>query len=113
MIEMQKLSPKFEAVNPDIKVNRVVLDDATLRSRVTTAISTKGGQFDVMTIGMYEASIWGKPNWFQALKFNADYKVDYILPAMRDGKLEMVEKLGVYTVVHTSADDTPLIASFD
>ncbi len=85
MIEMQKLSPKFEEANPDIKVNWVVLDEATLRSRVTTDISTKGGQFDVMTIGMYEAPIWGKRNWLQPLEFSAEYDVDDILPAMRDG----------------------------
>ena len=31
-----------------------------LRQRVTTDIATKGGQFDVMTIGMHETPISGK-----------------------------------------------------
>jgi sorbitol/mannitol transport system substrate-binding protein len=35
----------------------VTLDKNTLRSRVTTNITTKGGQFYIMTIGMYEAPI--------------------------------------------------------
>jgi hypothetical protein len=53
--------------------------------RVTTDIATKGGQFDVMTIGMYEAPIWGKKGWLQALKTDAAYDVDDLLPAIRNG----------------------------
>ena len=60
MVEMQKLTPEFEKANPGIKLNWVTLEEGVLRQRVTTDISTKGGQFDVMTIGMYEAPIWGK-----------------------------------------------------
>ena len=85
MIEMQKLTPAFEAANPGITVNWVTLDEGTLRSRVTTDITTKGGQFDIMTIGMYEAPIWGERGWLQALDFSEAYDVDDILPAMRNG----------------------------
>ncbi|MFT6022721.1 MAG: sorbitol/mannitol transport system substrate-binding protein [Ascidiaceihabitans sp.] len=85
MIEMQKLTPAFEAANPGITVNWVTLDEGTLRSRVTTDITTKGGQFDVMTIGMYEAPIWGARGWLEELTFDAAYDVDDILPAMRGG----------------------------
>ncbi|MGY8895278.1 MAG: extracellular solute-binding protein, partial [Gammaproteobacteria bacterium] len=59
MIKMQGLTHHFEAANPGVTVNWVTLDEGTLRSRVTTDIATKGGQFDVMTIGMYEAPMWG------------------------------------------------------
>lgn len=85
MIEMQKLTPEFEKANPDIKLNWVTLEEGILRQRVTTDISTKGGQFDVMTIGMYEAPIWGKNGWLVPLEFDASYDVDDILPAMRNG----------------------------
>ncbi|WP_299366901.1 sugar ABC transporter substrate-binding protein [uncultured Tateyamaria sp.] len=85
MIEMQKLTPKFEEANPGITVNWVTLDEGTLRSRVTTDITTKGGQFDIMTIGMYEAPIWGSRGWLEPLDFGADYDVEDILPAMRGG----------------------------
>jgi len=85
MIEMQKLTGHFEDANPGINVNWVTLDEGTLRSRVTTDIATKGGQFDVMTIGMYEAPMWGAKGWLEALDFDADYDVDDILPAMRGG----------------------------
>jgi sorbitol/mannitol transport system substrate-binding protein len=92
MIEMQKLSKNFEQANPDIKLKWVTLEEGVLRQRVTTDIATKGGQFDVMTIGMYEAPIWAKKGWLQELKTDAAYDVDDLLPAMRsalshEGKL--------------------------
>lgn len=85
MIEMQKQTKHFEAANPDIKVKWVTLEEGALRARVTTDIATKGGQFDVMTIGMYETPIWGKKGWLKELKTSAAYDVDDMLPAMRDG----------------------------
>jgi len=85
MIEMQKLTKFFEQANPDIKVKWVTLEEGVLRQRVTTDIATKGGQFDIMTIGMYETPIWGKKGWLQELKPDAGYDVDDLLPAMRQG----------------------------
>ncbi len=85
MIEMQKHTADFEKANPDIKLKWVTLEEGMLRSRVTTDIATKGGQFDVMTIGMYETPIWGKKGWLKELKTDAAYDVDDLLPAMRNG----------------------------
>ena len=85
MIEMQKLGKHFEAANPDIKLKWVTLEEGVLRQRVTTDIATKGGQFDVMTIGIYETPIWGKKGWLQEVKTDAAYDVDDLLPAIRNG----------------------------
>jgi sorbitol/mannitol transport system substrate-binding protein len=85
MIEMQKLSGNFEKANPDIKLKWVTLEEGVLRQRVTTDIATKGGQFDVMTIGMYETPIWGKKGWLQEIKTDAAYDVDDLLPNIRNG----------------------------
>ena len=85
MITMQGLTGHFEKANPGVTVNWVTLDEGTLRQRVTTDIATKGGQFDVMTIGMYEAPMWGAKGWLHSLDFGSDYDVDDILPAMRGG----------------------------
>ena len=63
MIIMQRLSKEFEKANPDIKLEWVVLEENTLRDRVTTDIATKGGSFDILTIGTYETPIWGKKGW--------------------------------------------------
>ncbi|WP_131114480.1 ABC transporter substrate-binding protein [Lichenihabitans psoromatis] len=92
MIEMQKLSPQFEK-DTGIKLNWVVLEENVLRQRVTTDIATKGGSFDVMTIGAYEAPIWGKQGWLVPLDdFGADYDYADIVPQVKsaltvDGKL--------------------------
>lgn len=85
MIEMQKLTPFFEKANPDIKLKWVTLEEGTLRQRVTTDIATKGGQFDVMTIGLYEAPIWSKKGWLTPITTDAAYDVDDLLPAIRNG----------------------------
>ena len=85
MIEMQKLSKTFEQANPSIKLKWVTLEEGQLRSRVTNDIATKGGQFDIMTIGMYETPIWGKKGWLNPIATDAAYDVDDLLPAMRGG----------------------------
>ena len=85
MIEMQKLTKHFEAANPGITVKWVTLEEGVLRQRVTTDIATKGGQFDIMTIGMYETPIWGKKGWLKEIKGDAAYDADDLLPAMRNG----------------------------
>ncbi len=77
MIRMQKLSKTFEAEHPDIKLNWVVLEENVLRQRLTTDIATQGGQFDVLTIGMYEAALWGAKGWLEPMKdLPASYDLD-------------------------------------
>ncbi|OJY32224.1 MAG: sugar ABC transporter substrate-binding protein [Rhodobacterales bacterium 65-51] len=86
MIRMQGLMDDFNTKHPDIKVEWVTLEENVLRQKVTTDIATKGGQFDVMTIGTYEAPIWGKQGWLVPLNdLPADYDVDDLLPAIRGG----------------------------
>ena len=86
MIRMQKLTENFTAENPGIEVEWVTMEENVLRQKVTTDIATRGGQFDVMTIGTYEVPIWAKQNWLVALDdLGADYDVDDLLPAIRGG----------------------------
>ncbi|MEP0233140.1 sugar ABC transporter substrate-binding protein [Roseibium sp.] len=86
MIRMQKLADDFTAQNPDIELEWLTMEENVLRQRVTTDIATKGGQFDVMTIGTYEVPIWGKQGWLVSLNdLPAEYDVDDILPAIRGG----------------------------
>ena len=86
MIRMQKLTDDFTAKNPDIELQWVTLEENVLRERVTTDIATKGGQYDVMTIGTYEVPIWAKQGWLVPLEnLGADYDVDDLLPAIRGG----------------------------
>ena len=93
MVLMQTLTDDFTSKNPDIQLEWVTLEENVLRERVTTDIATKGGQFDVMTIGTYEAPIWAKKGWLVPLDgLGADYDVDDLLPAIRKG-LSMDGKL--------------------
>jgi sorbitol/mannitol transport system substrate-binding protein len=86
MIRMQKLTDDFTKANPDIKLNWVTLEENVLRQKVTTDIATKGGQFDILTIGTYETPIWAKKGWLVPLdKLGADYDADDLLPAIRSG----------------------------
>ncbi len=86
MIRMQKLTDDFTKKNPDIQLEWVTLEENVLRQKVTTDIATKGGQFDIMTIGTYEVPIWAKQGWLLPLdNLGADYDVDDLLPAIRSG----------------------------
>ncbi|MEP0522111.1 MAG: sugar ABC transporter substrate-binding protein [Hyphomicrobiales bacterium] len=85
MIRMQGYTDKFTE-ETGIAVEWVTLEENVLRQRVTTDITTKGGQFDIMTIGMYETPIWGANGWLVALDdLSAEYNAADILPAMAGG----------------------------
>ncbi len=86
MIRMQKLAEHFTKAHPDITLNWVTLEENVLRQRITTDIATKGGQYDVLTIGTYEVPIWTKQKWLKPLdKLGANYDVEDLLPSIRSG----------------------------
>ncbi len=85
MIRMQSLSSEFTEAT-GIELEWVILEENILRQRVTQDIATSGGQFDIMTIGMYEAPIWAERGWLVSLDgLPEEYDIDDILPAMRAG----------------------------
>ncbi|MDC0948740.1 sugar ABC transporter substrate-binding protein [Gammaproteobacteria bacterium] len=85
MIRMQGLTADFTAKTGH-EVEWVTLEENVLRQRVTQDVAAKGGQFDIMTIGMYETPIWGAQDWLVSLDdLSESYDVDDILPAMRGG----------------------------
>ncbi|MDG1115939.1 MAG: sugar ABC transporter substrate-binding protein [Flavimaricola sp.] len=85
MIRMQGYTDDFTA-ETGIAVEWVTLEENVLRQRVTTDITTNGGQFDIMTIGMYETPIWGANGWLVPLDdLSAEYNAADILPAMAGG----------------------------
>jgi sorbitol/mannitol transport system substrate-binding protein len=92
MIIMQKLSSEWEKETGN-KLNWVVLEENVLRQRVTTDIATKSGQFDIMTIGGYEAPIWGKAGWLLEVgDLGDDYDYDDLIKPVRAG-LTVEDKL--------------------
>ena len=86
MIRMQGLTEDFTAKNPDITLEWVTLEENVLRQKVTTDVATKGGQFDVMTIGTYEVPIWAKQGWLTSLDdLPAEWDKGDLLPAIAGG----------------------------
>ena len=85
MVVMQELSSKFEQANPDIELRWVVLEENVLRQRTTTDVASQGGQFDVLTIGSYEAPIWARRDWLKPLDLPASYDVNDLLKPIREG----------------------------
>ena len=85
MVIMQGLSNTFEQSHPGIHLRWVVFEENTLRQRLTTDIATDAGQFDVLTIGNYDAPIWAKQGWLSPLDMPASYDVGDLLKPVRDG----------------------------
>lgn len=86
MVVMQELSSQYESEHPDVKLEWVILEENALRQQLTTDIATDGGQYDVMTIGMFEAPLWGARDWLEAFyEVPEDYDLDDVLQSVRDG----------------------------
>jgi sorbitol/mannitol transport system substrate-binding protein len=85
MIVMKKLAPEFERQHPDVRLKWVVLEENVLRQRVTTDVATGAGQFDVVTIGNYEAPIWARQKWLRPITgIPADYEAGDLLEPVRN-----------------------------
>jgi sorbitol/mannitol transport system substrate-binding protein len=86
MIELKKLSSKFEEKNPDISLQWVIVEENILRQRVTTDVSTGSGQFDLVFIGLYETPIFAKRGWLQPIEsLSSEYDVEDVFKSLRDG----------------------------
>ena len=68
MVVMQSLTRDFEAKNPSIRVNYVVLPENDLRQKVTADVAPGAGRFDIVTVGTYEVPFWAKNKWLVSLE---------------------------------------------
>jgi sorbitol/mannitol transport system substrate-binding protein len=96
MKTLEQLKGDFESSHPGITLNLLVLPEDQVRDKVTTDISTGAGQFDLVTIGMYEVPLWAKNNWIDevgpTLQADANYDYNDLFPSIlkglqSDGKL--------------------------
>ena len=86
MLELKKLSAKFEEKNPDIALKWVIVEENILRQRVTTDVSTGSGQFDLVFIGLYETPIFAKRGWLHPLEdLSSEYDLEDVFKPLRDG----------------------------
>ena len=58
MKDLQTLTAENFTKDSGIKVNFTILPENELRDKVTLDVSTRAGQYDVVTIGMYEVANW-------------------------------------------------------
>jgi sorbitol/mannitol transport system substrate-binding protein len=86
MQDIEKLSSNFEKDHPNISVKFVILPENELRDRVTQDIATKGGQYDVVTIGTFEVPQWAKNSWIENLasytQKDSGYDAADLIPAV-------------------------------
>src|SRR5438105_1213311 len=96
MKTLEQLKGDFESSHPGITLNLLVLPENQIRDKVTTDIATNAGQFDLVTIGMYEVPLWAKNKWIDevgtTLQQDANYDFNDLIPSIRagleaDGKL--------------------------
>ncbi len=86
MVRMRELSAHFEKSNPGIKLEWIMLEENALRDRLTKDIIANRAEFDVFTIGMYEAPIWGKKGWLTKIgDLPTEYHLEDIFPAVSSG----------------------------
>ena len=86
MIELKKLSSKFEQKNPDIKLNWVIVEENVLRQKVTLDVSQHSGLYDLVFIGLYDAPIFAKQgNLLPFENLPAEYDLEDVFKSIRDG----------------------------
>ena len=86
MIELKKLSAKFEQKNPDIKLNWVIVEENVLRQKVTLDVSQHSGLYDLVFIGLYDTPIFAKQgNLLPFENLPAEYDLEDVFKSIRDG----------------------------
>ncbi|MCW3813946.1 sugar ABC transporter substrate-binding protein [Micromonospora sp. DR5-3] len=72
MEDLAKVTADNFTKQTGIAVRFTILPENELRDKVTQDVATQGGQYDVATIGAYEAPIWAKNGWLHELSSYAD-----------------------------------------
>jgi len=89
MKTLEQLKGEFESSHSGITLNLLVLPENQIRDKVTTDIATGAGQFDLVTIGMYEVPLWAKNRWIEevgtTLQQDAAYDFNDLIPSVRKG----------------------------
>ena len=85
LLMMKELSHQYLAHHPDIKLEWRVLDESVLRLRLMSDLAVSGGEFDIITIGAYEAMLWAEKGWLHPIKdLKHDYEVSDIISSIKD-----------------------------
>ncbi|MFY1701633.1 ABC transporter substrate-binding protein [Micromonospora sp. WMMA1923] len=77
MEDLAKVTAENFTKDTGITVRFTILPENELRDKVTQDVATQGGQYDVATIGAYEAPIWAQNGWLHELSSYADADAGY------------------------------------
>lgn len=84
LLMMKEMSHLYQAQRPDIKLEWRVLDESVLRQRLMSDLAVSSGEFDIMTIGAYEAKLWAEKGWLYPIKnLKLDYDLADIVPSIK------------------------------
>jgi sorbitol/mannitol transport system substrate-binding protein len=85
--DLARLTPSLFTSKTHITVHYTILDEGTLRELVTSDLTARARQFDVVMIGPYEAPQYGKDGYITDLTpmaaSDASYKLGDIIPSIR------------------------------
>src|SRR4029077_5791044 len=85
--DLARLTPSLFTSKTHIKVNYTKLDEGTLRDVVTSDLTNRARQFDVVMIGPYEAPQYAKDGYISDLASKASsdsaYRLGDIIPSIR------------------------------
>jgi len=85
--DLARLTPSLFTSKSHIRVNYTILDEGTLRELVTSDLTGRSRQFDVVMIGPYEAPQYAKDGYIRDLTSMASsdtgYELGDIIPSIR------------------------------
>jgi len=85
--DLARLSPSLFTSKSHIKVNYTILDEGTLRELITSDLTSREGQFDVVMIGPYEAPQYAQDGYIADLTSMASsdraYELGDVVPSIR------------------------------
>lgn len=86
MKDIEQMKDEF-VKSSGITPHFTILPENELRDKVAQDVSTKAGQYDVVTIGAYEGSVWTANDWLVNLQDYAEqddsFDVNDLMPAMK------------------------------
>lgn len=94
MKDIESLTEENFTAKTGIKVNFTVLPENELRDKVAQDVATQAGQFDVVTIGAYEGSVWTANDWLVNLQATAEADADFDVADLMPAMAEVLSKDG-------------------
>ena len=107
---LRDLTGEFTAAHPDVTIEWVRHGENEIRELISTDVATEGGRFDVVTVGPFEAQIWGERQVLTSMSADmpGDFDPEAFIPAVRDalsheGQLQAAPFYGesVFTMYRT------------